>query len=156
MAGGKKYSWSRPFGISAQVVGEFFYGLPERTPEAFIQASKRRSAPTHSLFEWDDNKAAAEFRLVQARIIVSSLQVEIISVKGKTEHVRAYIGMSERGRYVPTLEASAEEITDAEQDCVNEMRRFKARWRALQMVREVIASMDAVEARVARKRRKAA
>jgi hypothetical protein len=156
MAGDKRYSWTRPFGVSAQVVGEFFYSLPERTPEAFIQASKKKNSPTHSLFEWDDSKAAAEFRLVQARVIVSSLQVEIISVKGKTERVRAYIGMSDRGRYVPTLEASSEDITEAEQECVDEMRRFKARWRALQMVREVIATMDRVEAQVARRRRKAA
>jgi hypothetical protein len=156
MAGDKRYSWTRPFGVPAQVVGEFFYGLPERTPEAFINASKKRTAPTHALFEWDDSKAAAEFRLVQARVIVSSLQVEIVSIKGKTERVRAYIGMSDRGRYVPTLEASPEELSEAEAACISEMRRFKERWKSLQLVREVVLAINATEARISRKTKKAA
>jgi len=151
-----KYSWTRPFGVPAQVVGEFFYGLPDRTPEAFINASRNKKAPTHSLFEWDDSVAAAEYRLVQARVIVSSLQVEVITTKGKPEHVRAYLTSSERGRYVPTLEASSEELSAAEEACVDEMRRFKQRWRALQLVRDVIAAIDATEARVSRKKRRAA
>lgn len=150
------YSWSRAFNVPAQVVGEFFYGLPKRTPEELLKASRNKKAPTHSLFEWDDSAAAREYRLVQARVIVSSLQVEITTLKGRKESVRAYIGSSNRGSYVATLEATSEELTDAENDCINEMRRFKQRWRGLQFVHEVIQAMNAVEQRAARNVKKAA
>lgn len=145
------YSWSRAFNVPAQVVGEFFYGLRKRTPEEFIKASRSPRAPTHGLFEWNDSAAAREYRLVQARVIVSSIQVEITTLKGKREVVRAYIGSSDRGSYVATLEADSDDLTQAEQQCVEAMRTFKQRWRMLQLAREVINAMNAVEQRVARK-----
>ena len=151
-----KYSWSRAFNVPAQVVGEFFYGLPKRTPEELIKASRNAKAPTHSLFEWDDSAAAREFRLVQARVVVASLQVEIITLKGKTETVRAYIGSSDRGKYIATLEADDETLSEAEEVCLAQMRSFRQRWRMLKLAREVIHSMQAVEQRVSRKMRKAA
>lgn len=150
------YSWSRAFGVPAQVVGEFFYKLPERTPEALIKASKRQDAPTHSLFEWDDSAAAREFRLVQARVIVSSLQVEIIDARGKAETVRAYIGASTRGTYAATLEATQDEITEEEQRCLVQMRAFKQRWKSLQLAKDVIQAIAHAEAAAVRKKKRAA
>ena len=150
------YSWSRAFNVPAQVVGEFFYGLRKRTPEELVKASRSVKAPTHSLFEWNDSAAAREFRLVQARVIVASLQVEITTLKGRKESVRAYIGSSDRGSYVATLEADDDDLTEAEQECVEEMRRFKQRWRMLKLAREVIHAMNAVEQRVSRRLKKAA
>jgi hypothetical protein len=150
------YSWSRAFNVPAQVVGEFFYGLPKRTPEELLKASRNKKAPTHSLFEWDDSAAAREYRLVQARVIVASLQVEITTLKGRKESVRAYIGSSQRGSYVATLEATSDDITEAEQECIAHMRAFKQRWRGLQFAREVIQTMNSVEQRVSRKVKRAA
>lgn len=151
-----KYSWSKAFNVPAQVVGEFFYSLRKRTPEEFVKASKVKTAPTHSLFEWSDSAAAREYRLIQARTIVSSIQVEITTVKGRPETVRAYIGSSDRGRYVATLEATNDELNEAEQECIREMRTFRQRWKMLQPAREVVLAMQAVEQRVARKAKKAA
>jgi hypothetical protein len=145
------YSWSRSFNVPAQVVGEFFYGLRKRTPEELVKASRSPKAPTHGLFEWNDSAAARAFRLVQARVIVASLQVEITTLKGRKESVRAYIGSSDRGSYVATLEANDDDLTEAEQECVEAMRRFKQRWRGLQFAREVIHAMNAAEQRAARK-----
>lgn len=151
-----KYSWSRAHAVPAQVVGEFFYGLPSRTPEELLKASRSSKAPTHSLFQWNESAAAHEFRLVQARVIIASLQVEIITPKGKKESVRAYIGSSERGSYVATLEATSDDITEAEQECVAQMRAFKSRWRGLQFAREVIQAINSTEQRVSRKVKRAA
>lgn len=150
------YSWSRAFNVPAQVVGEFLYGLPKRTPEEFLKASQNKSAPTHTLFQWDDKAAAHEHRLTQARVIVASLQVEIITTKGKQETVRAYIGSSKRGSYVATLEATNNDLLEAEQECINHMRSFKQRWRGLQFAREVIQAMNTAEQRASRKQSKAA
>lgn len=148
-----KYSWTKSFGVPAQVVGEFFYGLPERTPEAFIEASKKKSAPTHSLFEWDDSSAARAYRLVQARIVVSSLQVEIITQKGRTDRVRAYIGTSDRGTYAATLEATDDDLSEAEERCIAQMRSFRARWNGIKLARVVVNAITETERSVFRRKR---
>ena len=150
------YSWSKSFNVPAQVVGEFFYSLKKRTPELLVKASCNKRAPTHSLFEWNDSAAAREYRLVQARVIVASLQVEITTLKGHKESVRAYIGSSERGSYVATLEADSNDLLEAEQECIAHMRAFKQRWRGLQFAREVIDAMNTAEQRASRKLKKAA
>jgi hypothetical protein len=152
----RKYSWTKSYGVPAQIVGEFWDGLPDKSPEAFVKASSNRRAPTHSLFEWDDSAAAQRYRLLQACTITSSLHIEIIDKQGKAQTVRAFITSSNRGKYVATLEASPEELTAAEERCVNEMRTFKQRWKSLQLAREVIYAMQTVEQRVSRKRSKRA
>jgi hypothetical protein len=151
-----KYSWTKTFPVPAQIVGEFFYSLPERTPEAFISASKNKKAPTHALFEWDDSAAAREFRLVQARVIVSSLQVEIVTPTGKVDRVRAYIGTSDRGRYSATLEATEEELSEAEQRCLAQMRTFRDRWKSLQLAQDVVSAIAQTEQKVRRRKMKKA
>ena len=87
---------------------------------------------------------------------MSSIQVEITTVKGRQETVRAYIGSSDRGKYVATLEASNDELNEAEQECIREMRTFRQRWKMLQLAREVVSAIQAVELRVSRKMKKAA
>ena len=148
-----RYSWTRAYAVPPQVVGEFYYSLPDRSPERFLEASRKRSAPTHELFEWNESKAAAEYRLVQARTIIACLQVEIVNTAGESQHVRAFIGSSERGRHTATLEASQEELTAEEQRCLNEMNAFKKKWRTLQLAREVILAMQATEASAVRRPR---
>lgn len=150
-----KYRWTKSFSIPAQVVGEFFYSLPEKSPEAFVKASRSPKAPTHSMFEWDDSAAASAYRLVQARIIVNSLEVEIVSKSTKPSHVRAYIGSSERGNYVATLEASDEELSAAEQKCLEQMRNFRQRYKSIELAKDVINAIQFTEAKVARKRKAA-
>lgn len=46
------------------------------TPKAFVEASRADDAPTHNLFEWDDEVAAEAFRLQTARHIIRTVEVE--------------------------------------------------------------------------------
>lgn len=49
------------------------------TPETILEASSDESSVLHSLFQWDDSKAAHQFRLQQARTILNNVQVKVIS-----------------------------------------------------------------------------
>ena len=152
-----KYSWSRHFGVPAQTFGEFYYGLKKRTPEELVKAARSSRSPVHKLFEWDDRRAAVEHRLLQARVMVNSLQVEIITPKGKQEQVMAFIRSSDRGQHVATLEASNEELTEAMQECWRDMLAFRARYKNLQVASSIVAAINEVDRNLRRRRaRKAA
>lgn len=49
------------------------------TPENVLDASRDESALLHCLFQWDDSKAAHQFRLQQARNIINNIEVKVIS-----------------------------------------------------------------------------
>ena len=151
-----KYKWSRGFSVPAQVFGEFYYRLKRRTPEELVRAARSKSSPVHSLFEWNDKKAAHEARLIAARVMINSLQVEIITPKGKSSQVVAFIRSSDRGRHVPTMEATREELTAVMQKCWQDMLAFRARYKNLEIASSVIAAIDEVDRRLYRSGRKAA
>lgn len=49
------------------------------TPEIILEASRNEEALFHSLFEWEDSKAAEQYRLQQARTIINNIEITIIS-----------------------------------------------------------------------------
>lgn len=49
------------------------------TPEIIVNESKEPGSVLYPIFEWDDNKAAYNYRLQQARILLNNIQVTIIS-----------------------------------------------------------------------------
>ncbi len=75
------YEWgSRSYAVPAQVVGEEIERIEQAdgvvcTPRAVVDAARDETAVLHSLFEWDDERAAEEYRVEQARRIVSSIRV---------------------------------------------------------------------------------
>jgi hypothetical protein len=52
------------------------------TPNVLVDDAASAESPLHAMFEWDDAKAAAKHRLDQARAIIHSVKVKIV-----TEHV---------------------------------------------------------------------
>jgi hypothetical protein len=42
-------------------------------PEAILDAAKDPASPLHKLFEWDDDRAAHEYRLHQARYLIRAI-----------------------------------------------------------------------------------
>jgi|SRR5882724_696913 len=51
------------------------------TPYMVVEAAKKADSPLHNAFEWDDTKAAEKFRIVQARMLINSVRVEIMGQK---------------------------------------------------------------------------
>ena len=49
------------------------------TPEVVVRAAEDNNSILHKLFEWDENKAAYNWRLQQARIILNNIEVTIIT-----------------------------------------------------------------------------
>jgi len=49
------------------------------TSEVVVRAAEDNNSILHKLFEWDDNKAAYNWRLQQARTILNNIEVTIIT-----------------------------------------------------------------------------
>ena len=151
-----KYKWSRHFGVPAQAFGEFYYGLKKRTPEELVRSAKSPRSPVHKLFEWDNREAGHEYRLLRARVMVNSLQVEIITPKGRPEQVTAFIRSSNLGRHVAIFEATQDELDGAVQECWNDMLAFRAKHKGLEIASQVIQSINDIDSRLRRASRKSA
>jgi len=150
----KVYSWKdgAAIKVDAQKVGERLEWLEKRhngllSAEAVLADAKKKSSPLNKAFEWDDSKAAEQYRLDQARALIRSITVEIKQVKtNPPKPVRAYVNVKrndDRG-YAPIHTA----MTDSD------MRQqvLKRAWRELKTwhdrykeIEELAAVFSAIE-----------
>ena len=59
------------------------------TPENILKASTPKKAVLHNIFEWDKDKAAYNYNLQQARVILNNIQITVIS-DGESKKVDVY------------------------------------------------------------------
>jgi hypothetical protein len=99
-------------GLEAQTVGEELERIREvrgeLTPPAIVHESQPRTAVLHNAFEWNDATAAHEYRLHQARNIVSTVTVVRENTEGNEISVPGFVSIS-----VPSED---EEDTEDEQE----------------------------------------
>jgi hypothetical protein len=57
---------------SEKVVNEIFRIYKEKglSAEMLVKEAEKKSSPLHSLFQWDEKRAAHQWRLQQARVII--------------------------------------------------------------------------------------
>lgn len=66
---------------------ESLYG--SLTPQNILDASRPKNALFHTLFQWDDNVAAEQYRLHQARVILNNIEVTVVS-DGQPKQISVY------------------------------------------------------------------
>lgn len=49
------------------------------TPDAVLKDAKTESSPLHSQFNWNDGEAAHQYRLEQARTLIRTVKVEVVT-----------------------------------------------------------------------------
>jgi len=49
----------------------------ELTPEGVVEHARSEDSPIHHLFEWDDDRAAHQYRIEQARELIRSVRVTV-------------------------------------------------------------------------------
>jgi hypothetical protein len=63
------------------------------TPEKVLEVASGSVHPLHSYFEWDDTTAAIEYRLSQARSLIKSIKVNVVTPADQLIEVRAYVSL---------------------------------------------------------------
>jgi hypothetical protein len=93
---------ARATGLRAEVAAEVFGRLAAEhnlTTESVVEEARSADSPLHPAFEWDDPRAAHQYRLDQARHLIRALVV--IPDNGQPP-VQIYVHVSDVGRYEPT------------------------------------------------------
>lgn len=113
-------------------------------PTAVVEAARNPDNIMHEYFEWDDNKAAEEYRLHQARHLICSITVEFTKADTKEPIViRAYQHVEKHG-YMAAQDAMRHEnyrsniISQAFRDAA----AFQQKYAALNEVAGIIKAIE--------------
>lgn len=144
------YEWKVPiYKVSAQEAGKELERITDKfgalTPELVVEESKSETAVLHNCFEWDDQKAAEKYRVVQAHQILRTITARIPSSDGKEPvSVRAFVHID--GNYETVAKAIS--VPDMYQsllnDAMKEMESFRQKYRNIQELSGVILAMEKV------------
>lgn len=144
------YKWKNyKYSVPAEVVGKHFQKLEKKegtlTSQNVLESARSEKSPIHSLFEWDDTKAAEQYRLKQAAQLICNLTVEI-ETDDKPIECRAYMDVSEAkvGSFINVQSAfQSEESRDVVlRRALNELSAFKAKYKNLMELKDVFDVID--------------
>jgi hypothetical protein len=83
------------------------------TPQQIVDAARDEGSALHPYFEWDDGTAAEQYRLMQARTLLRSCQVEV-EVENHKVRIPAYVRDPEIDRMAQGYVETARLRTDAD------------------------------------------
>lgn len=153
------YQWksgSRLEHLDAQAVGQELEAIQARdggiTPSAVVEAARPPESTMHGAFEWDDAKAAEEYRREQARHLLRSIVVVRVE-QAEIRPVRAFVVVSrETGDNTKTTQyldigtvMQDEELRrQALEAAKRELAAFRRKYEDLQELAEVLQAIDRV------------
>ena len=153
----RKYSYAvEAYKVPAEVVGETMEKIEARdgevTKESFLEESRPEEAPTHVLFEWNDEVAAEKYRLHQSKTIINNLRIEIVTDEAEPKTVKAYINTAEsqhqKARYINFENAICDDRTKGimYRNALAELAAFKRKYKELKELDALFTEIDKVVA----------
>lgn len=148
----------RQFCVSADIVGAEMERIEARdgqvTSKSLLDAGRPEESVLHSLFEWDDSKAAELYRLRQATEVITHIHI-VIDEKPNTPY-RAYVniqeskGQTEQGRFINVRSAMENEETRriVLNMAISEAKRFSQKYANYKELSEVFEAIDKVAERM--------
>lgn len=97
------------------------------TAENILTASMKQDAVFHKLFEWDDNKAAQQFRLQQARNIINNIEIRVVA-NNQARLVSAYevVRYNESNQYKRIDTFTPEDLQQVKRRLIQTMNYLKS------------------------------
>lgn len=145
-----EYSWSGPErAVSAEKVAKHIEHLEKQfgevTSKTFLDSARDEDSEMHSLFEWDDTKAAEHWRMQQASVIIASIRVNVVEEEREPIRTRAYVQHEPRqSGYISVGKALSEE--DKRNKVIMQARKeaswFIEKYKAFEELAEVIEAMN--------------
>ena len=141
------YQWKVPgiIPVDAQTAGNELQRIYERDgviePETVVAESRTPSAPLHSCFEWDDEKAANKYRITQAQNIIRAI---VVVDEAKQPETRAFVNVQREYHPVSVVVRNPEKREILLQNALNELRWFERKYNTLQELSNVFAAIEEV------------
>lgn len=126
-------------------------------PEDVVEVAEDENSVLHSCFEWDDKAASHQYRIWQARKLITSYRIRIVGIK-QEKPSRMYVSLKqdryqERGGY-RSLKVVLSQPNLREQllsEAFEELKYFREKYRHLEELKGVFEAMDKAK----RKKKKA-
>lgn len=153
----------------AQVYGEFLYRLSKEkagtlTAGEVLKAARPDDSPIHDCFIWDDSRAAEKYRLEQARYLLRSIEVLVLSDDGE-RNVRAFFkcempeGSDEERSIYVTAEVVAHDAYFHSQilkRALQEIKAWQGRYRDYSELRQIFGAIEQTQRKLFRHDEKSA
>lgn len=143
------YQWKSASRIRADVnaSAEVMNQLAERnalTAENLVEVSRPIDAPLHNEFEWDNNKAADEYRKAQARNIINALVIVPDEQIPAKEPVRAYFKIEQERTYtqLTTIMSNPTRKELLLKTALSELSAFQRKYATLEELTDVMQSIE--------------
>lgn len=150
------YKWRYyNYPIDANVVGRALEEIEkehgEITAKLLLEKATPKSSELHSLFTWDNRKAAEKWRLHEARLIITAVAVVYDQDEHPEDHtIRAFanVGTRQQGSFVTMAKALSDEESRAVvlKHALEELRAFQSKYSALEELSEVFSAIKALKA----------
>lgn len=145
-----EYSWSGPKrAVSAEKVANHIADLERKygevTGEIFLESARSEKSEMHKLFEWDDRKAAEEFRKAQARTIISSIRVTVVSDEAEPVITRAFVQYEPQKSGYISIRNAMEDIEKKESvldQARKELKWFTEKYKSFEELAAVVESIN--------------
>lgn len=114
-------------------------------PEEVVKVAADEESPLHRFFEWDDTEAAHQYRLFQARKLITRVNVLVVDSGPAMVNVKiATADGTRRQGYVPTERALADPDLRAQvmAEARHMMIHFRNKLRGFEQTQRVIAALD--------------
>lgn len=111
------------------------------TPHIVVDSARNISSPLHSAFDWDDTSAAEKYRLMQARILLTTIKVEFMGEKREAYfNAKAMVGKEMTRAYFPiqTVYSNQKLHDEVLREAVRELEYAQAKYESLKEMRGVI------------------
>ena len=148
------YQWreNSRFPVGAQIAAERLNKIKKSygsiTPHAVVDDAADPRSPLHPCFEWDDEIAAENFRLVQARKLIGSIVVAEIDDEIVAAETRAFVHVTvdNNVRYEPIQIAMANNAMRDEvlSRAKREIKLWRARYAAYEEFANLMDEIDAL------------
>jgi len=90
-------------------ISNLIQGTGKVTTTEVLNDAKKQSSPLHNWFEWDNTKAAEQYRKDQARYLLRNI-VEVVIIEGVRTPARSFFGVQstskQEGYYVTVKDAT--------------------------------------------------
>lgn len=144
----------RTWGVSAQIAGEELEKIESRdgeiTPRAVVEEARPEGSKLHNVFEWDNEKAAEQYRLTQASHFIRCIVVKPEEKENK-EPVRMFVncnptddGQKKTGSYINFRSAFEDPESRAVilSNAKHELKIFRQKYSKLKELAAVFEAID--------------
>lgn len=138
----------------AQKYGEVLYALEEQhqgiTAELILDQATSKLSPLHDWFEWNNKKAAHEYRLEQARVLVRSISITMQYPDGDRQIRAFHIVRNGETTYKVITKIQAEETYRQQiiNNAFKELEGWKRRYKDYIELKEAVELVDIILANV--------